>query len=87
MATEYLDLLDIKLDRVRATVTIARAADNKLQKQIAQRLTKAIGKEVLPSFHVDKAILGGVIVRVGDRVFDGSVKRRMSRLRRQLLAR
>lgn len=87
IASEYLDLLDISLDRVRATVTIARAADSKLQKQIAQRLTAAIGKEVLPLFHVDKAILGGVIVRVGDRVFDGSVRRRMSRLRRQLLAR
>jgi len=36
---------------------------------------------------VEPAILGGVIVRVGDRVYDGSVRRRLVRLRRQLLAR
>jgi F0F1-type ATP synthase delta subunit len=36
---------------------------------------------------VDPAILGGTIVRVGERVYDGSLRRRMARLRRQLLAR
>ena len=87
MASEFLALLDIKLDRVRAKVTIARAADEKLRKKIAQDLTKAIGKQVLPDFEVDPDILGGVIVRVGDRVYDGSVRRRLVRLRRQLLAR
>ena len=87
MASEFLALLDIKLDRVRAKVTIARAADEKLRKKIAQDLTKAIGKQVLPDFEVDPEILGGVIVRVGDRVYDGSVRRRLVRLRRHLLAR
>ena len=87
MAAEYLKLVDIKLDRVRAKVTVARAVDEKLRKKIAEDLTKAIGKQVLPDFDVEPAILGGVIVRVGDRVYDGSVRRRLVRLRRQLLAR
>jgi F-type H+-transporting ATPase subunit delta len=87
MASEFLALLDIKLDRVRAKVTIAREADENLRKKIAQDLTKAIGKQVLPDFEVDSDILGGVIVRVGDRVYDGSVRRRLVRLRRQLLPR
>ena len=87
MASQYLALVDIKLDRVRAKVTVARAVDEKLREKIAQDLTKAIGKQVLPDFEVEPAILGGVIVRVGDRVYDGSVRRRLVRLRRQLLAR
>jgi F-type H+-transporting ATPase subunit delta len=87
MASEYLALVDIKLDRVRAKVTVSRAVDEKLRKKIAQDLTKAIGKQVLPDFEVEPAILGGVIVRVGDRVYDGSVRRRLVRLRRQLLSR
>ena len=33
----------------------------------------------------DPEILGGTIVRVGDRIYDGSVRRRMTRLRRQLI--
>lgn len=87
MATAYLGLVDQKFNRVRAAVTVARPADEALRQQVAARLTEVIGKEVLPHFHVDPAILGGVVVRVGDRVFDGSVKRRMTLLRRQLLAR
>jgi F-type H+-transporting ATPase subunit delta len=34
---------------------------------------------------VEPEILGGAIIRVGDRVLDGSVRRRMTKLRRQLL--
>lgn len=87
MAKAYQGLLDQKLNRVRAAVTVARPVDEKLRKQIAERLTAIVGKEVLPHFHEDSALLGGVIVRVGDRVFDGSVRRRMTILRRMLLAR
>jgi F-type H+-transporting ATPase subunit delta len=87
MAHEYLGLVDLKLNRVRAAVTLARPADARLRKQIADRLTKVVGKEVLPHFHEDPAILGGLVVRVGDRVFDGSIRRRMTQLRRALLVR
>jgi len=84
---EYRGLLDRKLNRVRAAVTLARSADESLRRQIAARLTEVVGKEVLPHFHEDPAILGGIVVRVGDRVFDGSVRRRMTMLRRALLHR
>jgi len=87
MAREYQGLVDQKLNRVRAAVTLARPVDAAFQKRIAERLTKLIGKEVLPFFHEDPAVLGGVVVRVGDRVFDGSVRRRMTMLRRALLTR
>ena len=87
MASQYLALLDLKLNRVRASVTTARPADEALRQKIAARLTAVMGQQVLPNFAEDPGILGGVIVRVGDRVFDGSVKRRMAVLRRALLAR
>ena len=87
IAQEYLGLLDIKLNRVRAAVTTARPADEAVQQKIAERLTAVMGQEVLPHFHEDPGMLGGIIVRVGDRVFDGSVRRRMAVLRRALLAR
>jgi len=66
---------------------VARPVDEALRQQIAARLSEVIGKQVLPHFHEDPGILGGIIVRVGDRVFDGSVRRKMTLLRRQLLAR
>jgi F-type H+-transporting ATPase subunit delta len=87
IAAQYHTLLDIKLNRVRAGVTVARPADEALQKSIAQALSRQLGKEVLTSFSVDPEILGGTIVRVGERIHDGSVRRRLTKLRRHLLAR
>jgi len=42
---------------------------------------------VIPAFVTDPNILGGTIVRVGERIYDGSVRRRMARLKRALLTR
>ena len=86
IATEYLNLLDQKLDRVRAGVTVARTPDEKLKRAIQEALSRQLGKQVIPSFTVDPEILGGTIVRVSDRVLDGSLRRRMTKLRRHLLS-
>jgi F-type H+-transporting ATPase subunit delta len=87
IAREYEGLLDVKFNRLRAGVTVARQPDEALRREIEAGLSRALGKEVIANFHVDPAILGGTIVRVGERVYDGSLRRRMARLRRQLLAR
>ena len=87
VATEYMNLLDQKLDRVRAGVTLARTPDEKLKRNIQEALSRQLGKQVIPAFSVDPEILGGTIVRVGERVLDGSVRRRMTKLRRHLLSR
>ena len=79
-------LLDVKLNRVHAGVTLAAVPDARLEKQIVERLGRALGREVRAHFRSDRGILGGVVVRVGDRVFDGSLRRRVAALRRQLLA-
>jgi F-type H+-transporting ATPase subunit delta len=87
IAREYGTLVDAKFNRLRAAVTTARQPDAALQEQVRRELSRAFGKEVLPTFVVEPAILGGAVVKVGDRVYDGSVRRRLARLRRQLLAR
>lgn len=85
IATEYLALLDVKHNRVRAGVTLAQPADPALQREIQAALSRQLGKEVLAAFHVDPEILGGTVVRIGERIHDGSVRRRMTKLRRHLL--
>jgi F-type H+-transporting ATPase subunit delta len=87
IAREYLVLLDETLDRVRAGVTLARAPDEKLKKTIQDLLSRQLEKQVIASYSVDPEILGGAIIRVGERVLDGSLRRRMTKLRRQLLSR
>ena len=85
IAQEYQVLLDVKLNRVHAGVTLADEADARMQKQVVERLTEALGREVRAYFRSDPKILGGVVVRVGDRIFDGSVRRRLTALQRRML--
>jgi F-type H+-transporting ATPase subunit delta len=87
IATAYAALLDIKFNRLRAGVTLARQPDESLRRSIEAGLSKAFGKQVIATFSAEPAILGGAVVRVGERVYDGSVRRRLTRLRRQLLSR
>jgi len=75
----------VKLNRVHAGVVLTAAADARLEQQITRRLAQALGKEVRANFRADAAILGGVVVRVGDRVFDGSLRRKLGVLRRRML--
>ena len=87
IASQYMGLLDIKMNRVRAGVTMVREANEETRRVIAEGLKRALKKDVIPTYRVDSEILGGLVIRVGDRVYDGSVRRRMLRLRRQLVAR
>jgi F-type H+-transporting ATPase subunit delta len=86
IAHAYHDLVDQVEGRVHASVTVARAADDTDRDVITKQLSRVLGKEVVPHFHVNTDILGGVVVRVGDTVLDGSVRRRLATLRTKMLA-
>jgi F-type H+-transporting ATPase subunit delta len=84
IAVEYGNLVDESEGRVHAQVTVAREATETERAAIASHLSKAVGKRVVPHLAVNPAILGGVVVRIGDRVMDGSVRRRLATLRGRL---
>lgn len=86
IAIEYDNLLDIHEGRVHANVTVARPATEAEENSIAKELSRVIGKTVVPHMNVNPAILGGVVVKIGDTVMDGSVRRRLARLKGQMLA-
>lgn len=81
----YHGLLDQKLQRVHAGVVLARKPDKRLLTEIARRLSAAVRKEVIVHAREDPRIVGGVIVRIGDRVMDGSVRHKLLQLRKQML--
>ena len=87
ISTEYDKLLDIHEGRVHANVTVARDSNMKDENIIAEQLSRVIGKTVVPHMMVNPAIIGGVVVKIGDTVMDGSVRRRLGRLKAQMLAR
>lgn len=85
IASEYRALVDETEGRVHARVTFARAVSDAERDAVAAGLSKTLGKQVVPHVVVDPAIVGGVVVRVGDRVMDGSVRRRLRLLRDRLV--
>jgi F-type H+-transporting ATPase subunit delta len=87
IAQEYMDLVDAAENRMHAKVTVARDVDDATRKLIADRLSKIFDKTVMPHVTVDDRILGGIVVRVGDTVMDGSVRRRLTTLRARMLSR
>jgi F-type H+-transporting ATPase subunit delta len=87
IADAYSLLLDEKHNRVRAGITLAREPDPALKQAIVDALAEAMGKEIVPGWAVEPDLIGGAVIRVGDRVMDGSVRRKLKQLRRQLLSR
>ena len=85
IAAEYEELVDRHLGRVHALVATARPVDERLAAAIQKRLSAVFAKEVLPHFRADPALLGGIVVRVGDRVFDGSLRRKLKLLQHRML--
>ncbi|MHB8839321.1 MAG: ATP synthase F1 subunit delta, partial [Gemmatimonadaceae bacterium] len=65
---EYNTLLDAEVGRVHARVTISRAMSDADRDALAASLTAAMGKTVVPHLTVNPAILGGLVVRIGDTV-------------------
>jgi F-type H+-transporting ATPase subunit delta len=86
IAAEYRALIDEAEDRVHAGVVVAREPSEPERDALARQLSRLFGKRVVPHISLDPAILGGVVVRVGDTVMDGSVRRRLATLKRRMLA-
>jgi F-type H+-transporting ATPase subunit delta len=86
IATEYQALIDESENRLHANVTVAREPADSEREALARQLTKVFGKRVVPHISLNPGILGGVIVRVGDTVMDGSVRKRLSVLKQRMLA-
>ncbi|MCG8468552.1 MAG: ATP synthase F1 subunit delta [Gemmatimonadetes bacterium] len=85
VASDYRDLLDKQAGRVRADVTLPFEADDAVRGQVLDALERRFEKKVIPEFHVDPKILGGVIIRIGDELMDASVRRQLEQLRHELV--
>lgn len=72
--------------RVDVTVVSAYPLDDKQQNKLAGALKKRLNREISITTQVDPALLGGVVLRAGDTVIDGSVRGRLTRLSEALSA-
>ena len=84
---QYQELLDAQQGIERAEAVTAIPLDDDVQRRITEMLSAVSGREVRLTTRVDVEILGGMIVRIGDRVMDGSTRSRLRAMRRELAER
>ena len=80
----YSKLLDDILGIARAKIITARPLKKKTLNKLVKSLEKFISKKVDPEIEVDESIIGGVIVKIGDLVLDGSITAQLRGLKESL---
>lgn len=86
IVAEFVAIANAARNIITAQVTSAVELSDKEKSSMAKVLNQAAGKKVLVSYVVDPHLIGGVVVRMGDRVIDGSVRTRLASLRERLKA-
>jgi len=75
-------LTRLEIERRQVTVESAVALDDATRKRVASGLTAQYGDDLIIQYQVNPVLLGGLRIRVGNDVFDGSVQGRIDRLSR-----
>lgn len=84
MARAYLDELARRRGEVTAQVTTARELTDKQAQQLEEALRQSVGGKVHLRTAVDRSLIGGMVVRVGSRMVDNSLRSKLNRLEHAL---
>ena len=82
--SEFQALLDVRRGVERVTVYSAIRLRSRERKRIARYVEKMTNKKVALETHVDPAIIGGLVLRIGDKLLDGSTRTKLESLRQEL---
>jgi F-type H+-transporting ATPase subunit delta len=86
VAAEYRRLLNKERGIVEAVAKAAAPLNDKETEALREKLAKMTGQTVDLRVEVDESLIGGLTVRVGDTLYDASVRGRLERLRERLVA-
>ena len=79
------ELHERRAGRMHVEVTAAAPLSDEQRERLRQELHEKFGREPILSVRVDADLLGGLVVRVDDWVYDGSVRARLERIQTQLI--
>jgi F-type H+-transporting ATPase subunit delta len=80
----YRRLLRLEVEKRRARIETASEVDREATSKVIENLKKRYGDDLTPEFVVNPQLLGGMRIRVGSDVWDGTVRNRLERLQQQL---
>jgi F-type H+-transporting ATPase subunit delta len=85
IVSEYQRLADAYQGLEHAEVTTAIPLDEEDKKRLSERLAELTGTRIMLTTKVDPDVIGGFVVRIGDRLIDGSTKNKLDSLRKSLV--
>ena len=80
----YRRLLRLELEKRQAKIETANEVDSTTSSQLVTNLKKKYGSDLTAKFVVKPELLGGMRIRVGSDVWDGTVRNRLERLQQEL---
>jgi F-type H+-transporting ATPase subunit delta len=80
----YRELMDSTLKKVRVTVKTAFPLSGNLSDRLQTGLERLTGRKVEMTVEEDPTLLGGIVVRVGDKLYDGSIRTQLNNIRNVL---
>ena len=80
----YRRLLRLELEKRQAKIETAGEVDSTTKSELVANLKKKYGGDLTTEFAVDPSLLGGMRIRVGSDVWDGTVRNRLERLQQEL---
>jgi F-type H+-transporting ATPase subunit delta len=83
---EFRHEMNRRLGISEVEVTTARKLDDAERAELQTQVAALANTRIIARFHEDPSLLGGVIVRIGSTVYDGSIRGRLDRLEEQLAA-
>ncbi|MBL7219083.1 MAG: ATP synthase F1 subunit delta [Phycisphaerae bacterium] len=86
-AMKFRQLLNIRKGLLEVHATTSAPLDEKRRAEIAEMISGQLGSEIILIAHVDEDMLGGIVIRVGDRVFNASLAASIEKLSNRLARR
>lgn len=84
VAYQYKKLYYISKNMLEVEITSAISLDDEMKNRIIKKLTDMTSMKIVPNFKIDDKIKGGIIVRIGDWVYDASISNMLSNLYEKL---
>jgi F-type H+-transporting ATPase subunit delta len=81
----YVEMMDVRAGRLRVRISTVDPLTPQLEAELKSAFEKSTGKTVLLDARIDPSLIGGLVARVGDRVYDASIKSRLLDIKHRLI--
>jgi len=80
-----IQMIDVEMNRQRVTIISSIKLDESILERIKDAVAKTLAKNIIIDELIDELILGGIIIKIGDLVIDGSLAKDLQNMKKKLL--